>query len=110
MANNATLLISTDALGETRRNAYQFVDHLAIAIGNVAAGQPPTGFAVGCHVIPAQVITFHHADNTSIIAVGGYRGVPLAELPGSSWATTRDLAIDAIRELMKTHRISRSDL
>lgn len=109
MGNNATVLIRTDAVGEIRSNAQQFVDNMLLAINAVAAGAAPKDFPVANHGNPAQVINFHHADNTSILAVGANCGREIGLI--HRWfrhndAQDRELALEIIRSLMARHKIS----
>jgi hypothetical protein len=110
MGSQATVVVRTDYLGEIKKNAQEFVENMCIAINSAAGGRTPQDFDAGAAANPAQVVDFHHCDNTNIMATGGGRGVKLAAVYNKwFWKTDREMAIAAVQALIEEHKLTQKE-
>ncbi len=81
MGYNTTVLVINDALGEIE-NDPQFGKKLVAAILMKNTSKDPIDVSAGSHVNAATVVETHHADRTTLIAVGGNNATVLLETQG----------------------------
>lgn len=77
MGYNTTVMILNDAL-ESIENDPNFAKNLVRGVHLVTRGKPVDIHAGGQHAA-ATVIETHHADSTSLVAVGGNDGISLGQ-------------------------------
>jgi len=111
MGNNATVVILTDGIHDILTGSLEFAQHLNNAVNSVADGHAPANLAAGWNGTVAQLVNVHHADDTSIVLVGGNRGIELGLIPGKDyWPDERTAALEVIETLMHKYDIFISDL
>jgi hypothetical protein len=76
MGFNSTVVVMNDALGDIEKDP-EFGKKLSDAILHLSVDRSPQDVSAGCSVNAATVIETHHADQTSLIAVGGNYGTEL---------------------------------
>lgn len=88
MGYNTTVVVLNDALGQIEKDP-DFGKKLAAAVKKVSCFQHDPSFhysmgdvSAGNHCNAATVIETHHADNTSVVLVGGNCGTSLGETYG----------------------------
>lgn len=88
MGWNSTVVVLNDALGDIERDP-DFGKKLGSAIMSyqMRHGQG-VDVTAGCHCNAARVIETHHADNTTLVAIGGNDGEKYVETFG--WNLTDD--------------------
>jgi hypothetical protein len=85
MGLNTTVLILNDALHQIETDP-QFGENLARAI---MTGQS-IDVSAGCHCNAARVLETHHADMTSVVAVGGNIGRRVSVFNGNHFDSPED--------------------
>lgn len=70
MGFNTTVIVMNDAVDQIA-NDPDFGKKLAQAIMHLSVDRKPGDVSAGNHVNAATVIENHHADNTTLVAVGG---------------------------------------
>jgi hypothetical protein len=81
MGYNTTVIVMNDALSEIEKDP-EFVKKLVAAILKVASYGKPVDVPAGGHCNPVTVIETHHADNTTLVSVGGNYATVLLQTYG----------------------------
>jgi hypothetical protein len=87
MGYNSTVVVLNDALGDIERDP-DFGKKLVNAIMSMPISISGVDVTAGCHCNAARVIESHHADNTTLVAIGGNDGEKYVETFG--WNITDD--------------------
>lgn len=106
MGYNTTLVVYNDALDQIAKDP-EFGKKLANAISRVGAYGEPVDVSAGNHANAARVIESHHADTSTIVAIGGNDGTVIASSFGWNHDTldwqerVLKARLNEIRELKK---------
>jgi hypothetical protein len=101
MGYNTTVVILNDALGFIEDDP-NFGKNLVQGIRLVNRGKPVDIHARSYHAA-AQVIESHHADSTSLVAVGGNDGILLGQYYYVGDASTEEGKVEILKEM--AHRL-----
>lgn len=76
MGWNTTLVICNDAIGHIKQDT-SFTERLAVSMNKAATMRPgePLDVRAGGFVNAASIVASHHADETSLLTVGGNQGI-----------------------------------
>lgn len=97
MGYNTTVVVINDALHDIE-NDPEFGKKLVSAIQYLQIRKGPIDVSAGSHVNAAHVVETHHADQTSVVAVGGNLGRVIALVYGWKFENSEDI----FKELAKT--------
>jgi len=98
MGYNTTVVVLNDALDQLEKDP-DFGKKLAAGIRKAVFGKPVI-VSVGNHANPVEVIETHHADMTSVVAVGGNCGNNLGTVLGWNHSKPED-QIEILKDLAR---------
>lgn len=78
MGYNTTVIILNDAVHRLRHDRH-FPRNLELAIGMASARMGPQTVPIGNHINGCTVVETHHADQTTLVAVGGNHATTLLQ-------------------------------
>lgn len=91
MGWNSTVVVLNDALNDIENDS-EFGKKVTAGIHHLSVNRgKPVDISAGSHANAAHVVETHHADQTSIVAVGGNLGRVVTELYGWRYEGTEEI-------------------
>lgn len=98
MGHNAAVVVLHDALDQIEKDP-EFGSKLSRAILRASHTRQREDVRAGCHANAACVVTTHHADIVSMVAVGGNHGSVMLETWNGGNHCTEEDQLKLLREL-----------